>query len=113
MRLKLRILLLLALVTLACYSAAGAARSLQPPLQRLLPEEVYADLSRSAPKARFYLGGREGYVAVFQGKRDRLPLALTGIELQSLRRADRAMLEKGIPVSDELALLQLLEDLGS
>ena len=113
MKLKLRMVLLLGLISLACYSAAGAARSLQPPLQRLLPEAIYEDLSRSAPRARFYLGGREGYVAVFQGKRDRVPLSLTGIELQSLRLADRAMLEKGIPVSDEEALLQLLEDLGS
>ncbi len=113
MGLKLRIGLLLVLVSLSFLSVMGALHSLQPPWQRWLPDEVYEGLSRRAPKAQYYLGSGQGYVAVYQGKRDREPLGLTGIAVSGLRRADRALLEKGIPVADGAALLQLLEDLGS
>ncbi|MBQ7896543.1 MAG: BofC C-terminal domain-containing protein [Oscillospiraceae bacterium] len=113
MSLKLRISLLLLLFTAAAFTVAGAVHSLQPPWQRAIPEEIYESLSRKAGRAEFYLGGSNGYVAVFQGKKDTMPMSTTAIELQGLRLADRAMLEKGIPVSDNTALLQLLEDLGS
>ncbi len=113
MRLKLRIALLLMLFVSAVFTSCIAVRSLQSPWQRWLPEEIYESLSRKAGRAEFFLGGSKGYVAVFQGRNDRQPLSVTGIELKNLRLADRAMLEKGIPVSDETALLQLLEDLGS
>ena len=113
MRLKLKISLLLLLLSAAILTAAGAARSLRPPWLRSLPVEVYESLNRKAGRAEFFLGGSKGYVAVFQGRKDTQPLSTTAIELQSLRLADRAMLEKGIPVSDDTALLQLLEDLGS
>ena len=113
MRLKLKISLLLILFVSAIITSCMAAKSLQSPWQRWLPEEIYESLSRKAGRAEFFLGGSKGYVAVFQGRNDKQPLTMTGIELKSLRLADRAMLEKGIPVSDETALLQLLEDLGS
>ena len=113
MRLKLKVSLLLILLSAAILTAVGAAKSLQPPLLRSLPVDVYESLSRKAGRAEFFLGGSKGYVAVFQGRKDTQPLSTTAIELQSLRLADRAMLEKGIPVSDDVALLQLLEDLGS
>ena len=44
---------------------------------------------------------------------DCAPEEITGIELKNLRRADRAMLEAGLPVPDRDTLLTLLEDLGS
>ena len=113
MRLKLRIALLLVLLATAIFTASKAAQSLQPPWQRWIPEEVYESLSRKAGKAEYFLGSKGGYVAVFEDRNDTQPLTVTGIELQALRLADRAMLEKGIPVSDGTALLQLLEDLGS
>lgn len=113
MRLKLRAGLLLLLVSMAIFTAAKAAQSLQPPWKRWIPEEVYDSLSRKAGNAEFFLGSKEGYVAVFEGRKDTQPLDITAIEIDSLRLADRAMLEKGIPVSDSTALLQLLEDLGS
>lgn len=113
MRLKLRVSLLLLLFVTAVFTACMASRSLQPQWKRWMPEEIYENLSRKAGRAEYFLGGSEGYVAVFQGRKDTMPLSTTAIELQSLRLADRAMLEKGIPVSDDTALLQLLEDLGS
>ena len=113
MGLKLRVGLLLLLVSAAIFTAARAAESLQPAWQRWIPEEVYENLSRKAGQAEYFLRGKEGYVAVFEGRKDTQPLSITAIELNGLRLADRAMIEKGIPVSDSTALLQLLEDLGS
>ena len=113
MRLKLKVSLLLLLVSAAIFTAAKAAQSLQPPWERWIPEEVYESLSRKAGQAEYFLGSKSGYVAVFEGRRDTQPLSITAIEIDGLRLADRAMLEKGIPVSDNTALLQLLEDLGS
>ena len=113
MGLKLKISLLMVLFVAAVFTSCMAVRSLQSPWQRWLPEEIYESLSRKAGRAEFFLGGSKGYVAVFQGRKDTYPMSITGIELNNLRLADRAMLEKGIPVSDEIALLQLLEDLGS
>lgn len=113
MRLKLRVSLLLMLLAAAIFTAGKAAQSLQPPWQRWIPEEIYESLSRKAGQAEYFLRSKEGYVAVFEGRRDTQPLSVTAIELSGLRLADRAMLEKGIPVSDSTALLQLLEDLGS
>ena len=52
-------------------------------------------------------------MAVYDGDGYRAPLSVTGIELQCLRGADRAMVEAGIPVTDRRELLLLLEDLGS
>ena len=113
MRLKLKVSLLLLVLSLTLFSVLGAARSPQAPWHRWLPVEVYENLSRKAGRAEYFLGQSGGYVAVFQGRNDTQPLSITGIELGSLRLADRAMLQKGIPVSDDAALLQLLEDLGS
>ena len=49
----------------------------------------------------------------FRDNEDLKPVTVTAIEVSNLRGADRAMLEKGIPVSDKSELLELLEDLGS
>ncbi len=52
-------------------------------------------------------------MAVYETRRSRAPLRVTGIELKSLRAADRAMVKAGIPVLSRQELLSLLEDLGS
>ena len=52
-------------------------------------------------------------MGVYSGKRTKQPLSVTAIELAALRTADRALVEKGIPVTDRQSLLYLLEDLGS
>ena len=51
-------------------------------------------------------------VAVYAGEDLRRPAFMTDIETLTLPRADRALLEKGIPASDREAMLHLLEDLG-
>ena len=55
----------------------------------------------------------DGYVAVYTGKRASELSDVTQIEVDGLRTADKAMLEKGIPVVSRTELLTLLEDLGS
>lgn len=113
MGLKLRIVLLMCLTAAAVYMGGEAYRSLQPVSRSQIPQEVYARYLAGADMARFYLRGSEGYVAIYEKERDKTPLAVTDIELQCLRSADRAMIESGIPVLDRQELLQLLEDLGS
>ena len=113
MSIRAKMALLLCLGATAIFTAAEAARSLQPDRSAQLPQEIYAHFAARAETAEFFLRGRDGYVAVFRRARDRQPLDTTGIELDSLRRADRAMVEEGIPVSNRRELLELLEDLGS
>lgn len=113
MRLKLRIVLLICLVTAAIATSIGAYKTLRPAKNLNLPEEVYASFTAKADSAQFYLKESGGYVAVFEDDRARAPMAVTTIELSCLRTADRAMIEAGIPVCDTKELLQVLEDLGS
>ncbi len=113
LRLKLRIALLMCLVAAAVYTGAEAWRGLRPAQESKLPEEIYARFLARADTAEFYLKGQGDYVAVYAGARDSEPVTVTGIELDCLRSADRAMVEQGIPVTDRKELLLLLEDLGS
>jgi len=113
MRLKLKIALLLCLMAAAAMSAAEAWRTLRVEKGRGVPQEIYAQLLEKEDGAEFYLRESGGFVAVYEGKRERSPMTVTGIETSVLRRADRAMLELGIPVADSRELLKLLEDLGS
>ena len=73
----------------------------------------YAQYGERAENAEFFLRSSGGYVAVYTGQKEKEPVTVTAIEVSNLRGADRAMLEKGIPVSDKSELLELLEDLGS
>ena len=113
LQIRLRMALLICLAAAALYTGAEAWRSLRPVQKSDLPEELYARFVAQADKAEFYIKDRDGYVAVFNGERDREPLTVTGIELGELRNADRAMVQEGIPVPDRKELLLLLEDLGS
>jgi hypothetical protein len=113
MRLKLKIALLLCLLGAALFTGAEALRSLRQVPDRRFPAEIYARFARNADSAAFFLRRDGAYIAIFPGKRARDPVEVTGIELQGLRRADRAMIEAGLPVASRQELLQLLEDLGS
>ena len=97
----------------ALFTGAEALRSLRPAPGEHFPEEIYARYAKNADRALYVLRREGEYLAVYPGKRSREKPVLTGIELQDLRRADRAMIEQGLPVSSRLELLQLLEDLGS
>ena len=110
---KVKIALLLCLMGAALFSGAEALRSLRRQPSAAFPEEVYASFARNADSAVYFLRREGDYVGVFPSAGGREPLRVTGIELQTLRRADRAMVEAGLPVRSRLELLQLLEDLGS
>ena len=103
MGLKARVALLLCLAAAAIYTGGEALKHLEP-AQTALPEEIYAAYAANE---------NEGYVAVYTGKRESELSDVTQIEVDGLRTADRAMLEKGIPVLSRTELLTLLEDLGS
>ncbi len=112
MKTRVRAALLLGLLALAAHSAASALTSVRSPWAAALPREVYSGyaLEGTAP---FTLRTRSGLVAVYEGENTRTPALVTQIETPLLRRADQAMLEKGIPAPDREAMLKLLEDLGS
>lgn len=113
MKIKIRIAVLCLLLTAALYMGAQAVGSIRQARTHFLPEEVYREFVSAGDTAKYYVKSRDGYVAVFENKRFREPLKITEIETGQLRKADRAMLEKGIPVADRMQLLRLLEDLGS
>jgi len=110
---KLKIALLLCLMSTAALSVCGAWRSLHRITGPVLPEEVQARFVGREANAEYFLRDSGGYIAVFSGKRSREPLRLTRIETSRLRDTDRLLLRDGIPAEDSGELLQLLEDLGS
>ncbi len=113
MGLRLRIALLLVLAAAAAFAGGEAWRSLRAPEDGDLPHEIYDAYAAREEDALYYLRESEGRVAIFETKRGREPLRVTGIELRCLRAADRAMVRAGIPVLSRQELLSLLEDLGS
>lgn len=113
MKLKIKLTLLALAAAAAAYTGAGAVRSLRPASRDVLPAEIYARYSAREESAEYFLKDCDGFVAVYKGAKGRAPETVTAIEIASLRGADRAMLEKGIPVADRQELLALLEDLGS
>lgn len=113
MTIRIRIALLLMLIGAAAFTGAEALRSLRRAPGEAFPEEIYARFAHSAESASYVLREEGDYIAVFPAGRLRGEGQCTGIELKSLRRADRAMIRQGLPVRTRLELLQLLEDLGS
>lgn len=113
MGLRIRIGLLICLAMGAVFTGMEAIKTLRPEKAEVIPETVYAQYGERAESAEFFLRSSGGYVAVYTGQKEKEPVTVTAIEVSNLRGADRAMLEKGIPVSDKSELLELLEDLGS
>ena len=101
--------LLAAAIALAALSAFGAARTVLGGRDGF-PEEVYAQYAAKRG-AEYLVGIEDGYVTVFKNGSG-TPERVTGIEAGLLRRADEAMLRKGIPAEDMSEVLTLLEDLG-
>lgn len=112
MGLKLRIALLTCLVLAAAVTSVEAYKSIVPSAA-VIPEEVYARFEGGEANAKYFLRSCDGYVAVYADRREKQPMTVTDIEVSSLRRTDRALIQKGIPVADTTELLYLLEDLGS
>lgn len=113
MGLKIRVGLLICLVAAAAMTGYSAYSSIRHSASYAVPEEVYAQFKGCESNAEFYLRSCNGYVAVYSGGRERSPMTITDIEIADLRGADKALLANGIPVSDRMTLLYLLEDLGS
>ena len=113
MGLKIKTALLLCLMGAAAFTGSEALRSLRKLPSAAFPEEIYREFSRYAENAAFYLRQDGEYVTVCPGRGSREAQRRTGIELKNLRKADRAMIEEGLPVRSRKELLQLLEDLGS
>ncbi len=111
MKTALKLALLAVMVTLALTAAWGALGTIRRTEERI-PAEIYAIYQAKSASARYLLREKDGLVAVYKSGENR-PLRMTGIETTLLRRADRAMLEKGIPAEDLSEVLTLLEDLGS
>ena len=112
MRTKVKAAILLCLVSAAAYSVCGAYKSMQRASALSLPEELSARLEAKSG-AEYFLRESDGFVAVFESRKGRSPLSVTGIETAQLRRTDRQLLSRGIPVMNLAELLELLEDLGS
>lgn len=113
MKLKIKAAVLLCLAAAAVITGAKAYRTLKPAEKGVLPEEIYARFAAGEDSASFFIKSSGDYVAVYEDKRGKKPVAVTTIELECLRNADKAMVEAGIPVKDRRELLTLLEDLGS
>ena len=112
-RMRIRAALLLVLTAAACYTAGEAYRTLLPRTRDQIPMQIYTAFTAEAEQAQYFLKNCEGYVAVYGDAAYKTAPALTSIATAELRSADRAMLEKGIPVRGRSELLTLLEDLGS
>lgn len=110
---RLKIALLMGVAAAAVYTGAEAYRTIRPAEEDDLPRELYASYEAKADIAQFFLKDSGGYVAIYDKARGHTPLAVTDIELDCLRKADKAMVRAGLPVADRWELLQLLEDLGS
>lgn len=113
MKMRIRAALLVLLAVTAAFTAMEAYSSLQPVRSDWPPEEMFTALFGTAEDAEYYLKNCDGFVAVYAGVRSRSPESITAIETSGLRGTDKAMLERGIPVTDKETLLALLEDLGS
>ena len=112
MHTRLRAALLLGLGALAAHSAVSALESVRPAWEAALPQEIYSRFFERQEASAYMLKSLDGVVAVYEGENRRVPADVTDIDVTLLRRADRAMLEKGIPAASREEVLQLLEDLG-
>ncbi len=106
-----KLALLVIMSALALCAVWGALRTIHRTEDRI-PAEVYALYQAKSGRARYLLREKEGVIAIYENGGGS-PIRITGIETPLLRRADRAMLEKGIPAEDLGEVLALLEDLGS
>ena len=68
---------------------------------------------RGGDSGGYILGEVDGNIAVFRSGSEREPVAITDIELGSLRASDREKILAGLPAAGDKELQELLEDLGS
>ena len=109
---RIKAAVLLCLLSAAAYSVCGAYKSIHRDSAESLPEELRLRFD-GKEDAAYLLKESSGYVAVFENKHTKTPIAVTAIETAALRSTDKILLSRGIPVSSTAELLALLEDLGS
>lgn len=112
LKLKLSILSVLALCALLTSTAAIRSFALTRNQVPDVPPPAVAGQYTDYANAEYILKESQGYVAVFSA-RNQMLVETTGIPVERLRAADRALLETGITAADRQALLELLEDFGS
>ena len=104
---------LLAGTAAVCAAAAiGGIASAAEPKQTAAADFAYVP-SCSLAEAEYVLREYDGCVAVFASAVDKDPITLTDIEIETLRDADRQILNAGLAVADREELLTMLEDLGT
>ena len=111
MKTAFRLALLGVMISLALVSVWGAAATIRVKGDQI-PAEIWAPYQAKSGRARYLLREKDGFVAVYRSGENK-PERMTDIETPLLRRADRAMLARGIPAEDLREVLTLLEDLGS
>ena len=106
-----KIALMAMMAALAAASVWGAVGTIRR-AEDLIPTEIYAQYHAKGARAEYLLREQDGYIAVYRSG-ERNALQRTQIETAILRKADRAMLSRGIPAENMGEVLSLLEDLGS
>ncbi len=109
MKLGTRLALCALLLAGAALCASYTVRDLRAPGA---DADQPAAVAAAAPAAGYTLCAKNGCVAVLDPESG-CAAVVTDIELQSLREADRQLVEAGITVESREELLTLLEDLGS
>ncbi len=109
---KTKLFITVCMTLTAAASSVWAIGSLQEASIAAAPRYNYSwDVPEES--AEYFLREHSGNIGVYRTRRDTEPIAVTDIELITLRVADKAMIEAGMPVRDRDELLMLLEDLGS
>ena len=111
MKMGIKTAILGVVIALAAFSAWGAVKTVRR-AEDPIPAEIYAGFCAKSGRAQYLLREEDGVVAVYRSGENRAD-RLTDIETAVLRRADRAMLRRGIPAENIGEVLSLLEDLGS
>ena len=101
------------LAVAAVWSAAAAIGGITGPADAAAePEAGTIVWPGSVDDAEFILREYDGCVAVFAAG-ESSPMTMTDIQVKSLREADRALRNAGLPCETRDEVLTLLEDLGS
>lgn len=96
----------------AVITAASAINGITGPAGAAQEPESGIIWPQDVENAQFILREYDGCVAVFAAG-ENTPITMTDISVRTLREADRALLNAGLPAADRDEVLTLLEDLGS
>lgn len=76
-------------------------------------EEAIVTKEGSISEEEFILKEYEGYIGIFAGGNGKTPIAVTEIDVDTLRNIDKRLLAEGVRVRGREEMAELLEDLGS